>query len=136
MTTDALFHESIDDALREVVSAAGGFKKVAALLKPDRSPEAASRWLHDCFNESKPERLTPTQIMFLLRLGRQIGAHGAINYINRESGYHDARPLDPVDESAALQRAFMESVQVQKSILARMEKIGQPAPLAVVGGGK
>ena len=128
----ALFHESFSDALQEVVACAGGYKKVAAPMKPERSAEAAGRWLHDCFNDSRPDRLTPDQVLYLLKLGRAIGCDGGMNYLLREAGYADAKPIEPRDAVQDLMSQFNASVASQKSILARFEQVAALLPAAAV----
>ena len=128
----ALFHESFADALQEIVSAAGGFKKVAAPLKPERTAEAAGRWLHDCFNESRPDHLTPDQVLYLLKLGRAIGCDGGMNYLLREAGYADAKPVEPRDAVQELMSQFNASVAAQKTLLARFEQVAALLPAAAV----
>lgn len=51
MQHPSLFHESLEDALRDVIQASGGPKIVASRLWPDKAPEAARRSLLDCLNE-------------------------------------------------------------------------------------
>lgn len=46
-------------------------------------------------------------------------------YIARASGYADPVPVDPEDERAELQRAFLASVKAQKDILKRMETLAK-----------
>lgn len=131
METPALFHESLEDALKEVIRTLGGFKLTATAMRPEKSPEAAARWLHDCFNDGKAERLSPDQVMYLLREGRRIGVHAGMNYLLRECGYHDAQPVDPEDERAILQRQFVQSVQQLSILASRIERTEAP-PLKVV----
>jgi hypothetical protein len=118
--TPNLFHDSLTDALNDTVKALGGHKVVGAALKPEKSPEAAGRWLHDCLNPNRPERLEPDQVLFILREGRKHNAHEAINYLLRESGYADAVPIEPEDERARLQREFINAVAVVQQLGKRL----------------
>jgi hypothetical protein len=104
---------------------------VAVQLWPEKAPDAAHRVLLDCLNPDRPQHLTPDQLLFVLRLARMKGCHIGATFLMRELGYDDPKPIEPRDESAELQRAFMASVEAQRQILARMERIGQLASLKV-----
>ena len=124
-----LFHECLEDALREVIQAAGGPKVVACLLWPDKTPEAAHRLLLACLNEDRAERLNPGQLVVLLRLGREKGVHAGMSYLSGECGYQ-AKPVEPEDERAMLQRQYIESVKEQRQMIERMERLAEsPASL-------
>lgn len=116
-----LFHESINDALREVIAACGGPKQVAARLWPEKSPDGAHRILLDCLNETRPERLDPDRLRLVLKLGRDAGCHAGINYLLRELGYEDGKPIDPVDEQAELMRDYIAATKALQGIASRIE---------------
>jgi len=124
--TPHLFHESFTDALTEVVKALGGHKTVGLALRPDKTADTAGRWLHDCLNLSRSEKLDPDQVLFILREGRKAQAHAAINYLLRESGYADAQPIEPEDERAKLQRDFLQGVQHLSQLAARLDRVETP----------
>lgn len=106
--------------------ACGGFKTVGLALRPEKDADSDSRWLHACLDDARPERLTPDQVLFILREGRKAQAHAAINYLLRESGYADAQPIEPEDERAKLQRDFLQGVQHLSQLAARLDKVETP----------
>jgi hypothetical protein len=116
-----LFYETFVDALREVIHTCGGAKQVAAKLWPEKSPDAAHRLLLDCLNETRPERLDPDRLRMVLRLGRQAGCHAAINWLLRDTGYEDARPVEPEDEHASLMREYIAATKSLKALADRIE---------------
>lgn len=124
MTTPALFHESVTDALREVVQALGGFKKVGAAMRPEKSVDEAARWVADALNAERRERFDPDQVLWLLRAGRAAGVHACANYLMREAGYADPVPIEPEDERARLQREFIEASKVISGIGDRLARLG------------
>lgn len=119
-----LFHESWADALKEVIALAGGTKQVAAKLWPEKSPDAAHRLLLDCLNEMRPERLDPDRLRLILRIGRDRNCHAAINWLLRDLGYDDAKPIEPEDEKATLMRDYIAAAKSLKVISDRMEQLG------------
>lgn len=123
MNQPALFHESINDALRELVASMGGTKLVGSRMRPELPADHAGRWLNDCLNESRREHLTPEQVMWLLREGRQIGAHGAMGWIAGEAGYTAPQPLEPDDERSQLQREYIEAAKHMAKVAERIERV-------------
>lgn len=118
-----LFHESLNDALRDVVQTLGGTKKVGTLMRPEKSPDEAARWINDCLNSDRREKFDPEQVLWLLREGRKIGCHSGMNFLCAESGYSAALPVEPKDEVAELQRNFIEASKQLSRLAARIEQI-------------
>lgn len=123
MSQPALFHESIVDALRELVAQMGGTKAVGARMRPELPADHAGRWLADCLNGNRREHLAPEQLMWLLREGRQIGAHGAMGWIAGEAGYTSPQPLEPDDERSQLQREYIEAAKHMAKVAERIERV-------------
>ena len=119
---NALFHESIADALREVVQALGGTKATGARMRPEMPADQAGRWLNDCLNADRREHLTPEQVLWLMREGRAIGAHAILAYLCAEAQYAAPVPVDPEDERAALQRQFIEASKMMTKLAERIER--------------
>ena len=120
---DQLFAEDIYDALADVVRALGGSKATGAKMRPEKPADEACKWVKDCLNRSRPERFDPEHVLWLLKQGREIGCHSAINYFCDEAGYRRPAPMEPEDERAALQRAYIDSIKAQKQIAERMERL-------------
>src|SRR5882672_4277568 len=90
-----LFHESINDALREVVQALGGAKKVGPAMRPEKTMDDAARWVLDCLNPDRRDRFNPDQVLWLLREGKKIDCHAAARFFMLEAGYSEPTPVDP-----------------------------------------
>lgn len=126
-----LFHDSIADALRETVQCVGGFKVVGLRLWPEMPADHAAGKLRDCLNHDRRERLSPEQLLLLLRLGREHGCHSAMHYLASESGYTTPQPLEPADERAELQRAYIESARHMARLADRIERLSAPEAVPV-----
>lgn len=124
-----LFHETWIDALREVIASCGGAKQVAGKLWPEKTPDAAHRLLLDCLNDTRAERLDPDRLRMLLRMGREVGCHAGINWLARDVGYEDPRPVEPADEVAGLMRDFITAQKALQGIAERIESKGGVATL-------
>ncbi|RYF58462.1 MAG: hypothetical protein EOO27_12495 [Comamonadaceae bacterium] len=122
--------ESLSEALVECIRACGGSKQVGPLLWPEKAPDAAQRLLLDCLNEDRPAKLSPEQLLLVLRLARQRGHHGGINYIAGELGYGTPVPIEPRDEIADLQRQYIETARSMARMADRIEKLATGAPHA------
>lgn len=116
-----LMHESINDALREVVQACGGHKAVGAEMRPELPVDQAAGWVRDCLNPDRREKFSPEQVVFLLRKGRAVGSHAGINYLAREAGYADPQPVEPESEVARTQREFVEATRHLSKLAERIE---------------
>lgn len=114
--------ESFNDALVVCVKACGGTKQVGALLWPEKAPDAAQRALLDCLNEDRPAKLSPEQVLLILRLARGKGCHDGMEFITAELGYAPPVPVEPRDEIAELQRQFIEAVRAQTELAQRIER--------------
>lgn len=124
--TAALFHESLSDALRECVQVCGGYKAVGRTLWPEKDADVAGRHLADCLNDTKREKLSPEQVLLVLRLAREKGCHAGMNFIARDLGYADPQPVEPEDERAKLQREFIESTHKLARMAERIERLSMP----------
>ncbi|MBK5204331.1 MAG: hypothetical protein JJD98_02670 [Polaromonas sp.] len=114
--------ETLDEALIACVKACGGSKQVGAAMWPDLAPDQAQRKLLNSLDGSRPEKLSPTQVLLILKLARAKGFHGGINFIAADLGYGTPVPMEPRDEVADLMRTFNESVALQASLAVRIEK--------------
>jgi len=123
-----------DEALNAAIVALGGHKKVGCMLRPElgAKPDLAGQWLRDCLNAERRERLNPGQMILLLKLAKEDGYHAAKHWLDSELGYEPGRPLDPRDESARLQREFVEAGRRMEKLADRIEKLTQ-SPLKAVG---
>lgn len=125
----ALFHESINDALHDLVAALGGSKAVGARMRPELSPDNAGRWLADSLNHDRREHLTPEQMLWLLSEGRKAGIHAAMEYLAHECGYA-ASAIEPEDERAELQREYIEAARAMARMAERIERVNSPRAVA------
>ena len=116
----SLHHESMADALREVIQAVGGTKAVGERMFPDMPIDHAASRIRDCLNHDRRDRFTPDQVMMILRMGHQAGCHAGMIFIARDLGYSDPVPVEPEDEVARLQREFVEA---SKSLMTMANKI-------------
>lgn len=119
-----LFVEDYNEAIRATVQALGGFKRIGHELKPDLTVDAAGRWLSDCCNPDKREKLAPTELAYIRRRARQEGVHLLAAFEAQDAGYAPPQPVEPEDERAALQRQFVRASQDFSTLLARMERMG------------
>lgn len=108
MNQPALFMTDIYDALGDVVRALGGPKKVGGELRPERPVDEAATWVKDCLNRNRREKFDPDQILWLLRRGREIGCHSAMQYVTAEAGYTMPQPVEPETELAKLLREYLD----------------------------
>ncbi|MES2972403.1 MAG: hypothetical protein V4757_02295 [Pseudomonadota bacterium] len=118
--------DTLNDALRSLVQALGGFKKVGGLMQPDN--EHADQWLRHCLDGNRREKLSPEQVIWLLHEGRKVNFHAAMDYVGQKTGYKH-KPVDLDEQRQALQEtiaAGIENLQRQMATLARLAEAGKP----------
>ena len=128
--TFALFHESLSDALRECIGVCGGMKAVGSKLWPEIDPEQAGRKLADCLNDGKRDKLSPEQVLLVLRMARARGCHAGMMFLARDLGYADPVAIEPEDERAKLQREFIESTRALTKMAERIQALAAPVRAA------
>lgn len=114
-------HETFNDALIDVVKALGGSKVVGSEMRPELPPAQAGAWIRDCLNPDRREKLSPDQVIYLLRRGCEIGYHGGMAFVGAHSHYQYT-PVEPEVESVGAMRAYVAAVQQQELIAKRMER--------------
>lgn len=114
--------ESVNDALQAAVKALKGYKDVGSKLRPELPSDQAGNWLRDCLTPSKREKLSPEQVVYILRLARQAGYNAAMDYVAMDTGYK-ATPLDPQTQEAILQERFVNAVEHLSSIQSQIQRI-------------
>lgn len=122
MQTEMPFYDSPEDALKAVIQQLGGIKRVGPKLFPDKSVDAAARYLLDCVNSDRSEKLALSQIMMLLRLAHEAGYHTAYAWMSGEIGY-DIKPITRAEEQDRLTSVIEQSTKTLAQALATLERI-------------
>lgn len=109
--------EDIYEALREAVRALGGAKAVGHRLRPEKAINGVERWLLDCLNPDRAEKLDPEQVVLIARWSCEVGHHGLIAFMCGSAGYTQPQP-----------RAFADQlVQAQQRAIAAQRKAAEAA---------
>lgn len=127
---DAALYDDELEAARDTVKALGGAKKVGPLFWPDKTVDNAARYLLDCLNGSRAERLSPSQLLLLMRLGCKVGFHGLAEYLMSEAGYGRPIPINPETEASMLVREMDTVLDRAATLATRLERIRGLQPLA------
>lgn len=118
-----LWHDTLEDALRDVVVAAGGPKRVASVLWPAKDPQEGARHLNRMLDPERPEKPSLEELMFLVRLGAEHDCHTAIEWICAVGGYTRPERKNPETERDKIQREFIASVHAQQRLLKQLEAL-------------
>lgn len=122
MQAEMPFYEGPEDALRGAVQALGGAKVVGAKVFPDKSPERAAQQLLDCLNTGRPEKLELSQVLLILRMARDAGHHGPMQWIAGDVGY-DAKPVTKAEEMDRVATVVEQAAKVMAAGLATLERM-------------
>jgi hypothetical protein len=117
-----LVHDDVWAALRGLVSACGGSKKVGELIWPAKGTEGAAKWLDDCLNADRSAKLCLDEFFHLLRIGRERGFHAAKHYVDDVTFYERSAPSNPADRKAKLQEQFIAAINKATSMKAGIDE--------------
>lgn len=131
MDQQPLFHEDINDALRAAVKWCGGTKRVASLLWPEKTLADAHSYLNDCLNATRPAKLSPEQVLLLLRWAKEAGFHGAMHFVCNEAGYEAPRPLDPTVQRDRLAEELARAADTFERLRKEVQRMNEPTLRAV-----
>lgn len=103
MQQNALWHDTIFDALGGAVQAAGGTKRVAGKLWPTLDSTSATARLRSSLNPEHAQKLDPAELLAIARLGKDAGDNSLMDFLARELGY-EVKPLAPADAKKRAKR--------------------------------
>lgn len=115
-----LWFDDIYSALRGFVSFSGGSKSIGPLVFPKKGEKAAA-WLDDCLNADRSAKLDPEELVHMLKLARERGFHGVMQYIGNEADYN-VTSREPKDELAALYTQYVDCAKEMKKLHERIER--------------
>lgn len=118
MNQNALFYDSLFDALGTDIAAAGGYKAVAGKLWPAESPTTAAAKLRNSINPDQPQKLCPEEVLQIKRLAQEAGSTATIQYEAQQLGFV-VTWVSPEDE---LQRIERETHEMLRAITKRLER--------------
>jgi hypothetical protein len=122
-----LFFETVADALDGAIRATGGHKAVALDLWPSLKLDTAYARLKAAINPDKAEKLSPDEVVWLLKRAREKGHHAAFYWLCDELGYSRPAPVDPTDQAAELARQLEATADRFEAITARLARLkGSP----------
>lgn len=125
MTQADLWHDSAEDAIKAVligVYGKGWQKKAAAEMWPLEDPVDKGKWLERCLLKDTAEKLSLTELIWILRKGRDAGIHTAFAFLADECDY-EFKAVAPQDELATLQREYIRAVEQMKRLTEQMARV-------------
>lgn len=122
MQNEMPFYEQPEDALKAAIFAIGGTKAVGQMLWKDKSVDQAARYLMDCINQDRPEKLAYTQIIFIFREAKAAGFHAGFEWWAAQCEY-DTRPITKAEEVDRLTAVVEQASKSLSGALAALERI-------------
>lgn len=123
MTQQPLFMESVYDALKAMVGAAGGPKVVGHQVYPAKSPDDARVALLNAINPDRPEKLDPEQFMQIVRMAREADFHAGKQWLDSDAGYRPSEPLDPETAEAEIVRVIGDASETMRKAMAQLDRL-------------
>lgn len=122
MQQENLWHDTIYDALRDLITALGGPKKVGYMLRPSIPVSDSQRWLLHCLDPERNEKLSPDDVLFLMAEGRKAGCHVLAQFYAQHC-FYEFTVTNPKSREQALQEAFIESVRHQEGLVRQLQEL-------------
>lgn len=121
-TQPALFHEDFNDALQHMVKALGGVEAVGVEIWRDKTRKAAGNWLSDCLNPKRSAKLSLTELVLLLRMGRDAGIMCAFDQLAIETDT-EIKAASPKSQRSRLLDQQMQLLRQQQNIQKELDRI-------------
>lgn len=118
MNQQALFHDTIYDALGADIAAAGGFKVVAGKLWPSESPTTSATKLRNAVNPDQAQKLCAEEILRIKLLAKEFWSTATIDFEARQLSFK----VDWITPEDELERITRENNELLKSITRNMER--------------
>jgi hypothetical protein len=118
-----LLLETLQDALNELVIELGGHKHVGHVFRPEMSPEDAGNWLRKAIKGDRREALRPLQLLKPLRMGRDIGCHTAMQWIDEHLSYEPPVPITRESEIERLAQIIANAAEKVNAASAQLARI-------------
>jgi hypothetical protein len=112
--------DTLNDAVRDTARIIG-VKRIAKELWPSKGEEAAARYLNDCLNPDREQKLSGEEILHIARRGREVGCYLITMFICADTGFATPTPIDPDDQRAELQRQFIEGAARLERLASRIK---------------
>jgi len=93
MTQETLWLDTWIDAVKAVIDACGGPKKVGVHLRPDLPADDAGEWLLKTLRPNRREVLSAPQLIELLALGRRNNCDVLAAFVADRTGYDAPKPM-------------------------------------------
>lgn len=121
-------YNSIEHALKVAIEASGGIQNVAAKMRPDVLREAAGKWLSDCLNPARREKLDINEIVSILRMAHEHGFHDAMDYFAAQCGYEGLKPITTEARIAMLEQQYAERAAALDELKHQIEELRKATP--------
>ena len=115
-----LWYDDEFQALRQTVEQGKGYKATALHLWPGMKPESAYAKLKVCCSADGDQHLRFREWIAAMKFNDRFDA---LDYACDETSHERPKRKSLLDESAELQRAFVESVARQQQLVERMERL-------------
>jgi hypothetical protein len=122
----ALFVDTIYEALKGAVVALGGLKRVGPRLFPHlalKDPNEAGRYLADCLSRSRRAKLDLEQMLLILRWARDAGYHDAKHWIDDACGYLPTPAADPAEQENEQVRVLRDAAAIMAGAMEKLERL-------------
>lgn len=127
--------EDLNQALRDVVKALGGFEAVGADMYPTKTRKKAGDWLGDQLNPNRDAKLSLEEFETIMLMGRQAGLHTVMHYLAYATHYERPEPSAPsnprtvlIERRAKIARERLKLDEEELAIQKDIDRMDQELP--------
>lgn len=123
--------EDVFEAMRAAARAIAAFhrpkeikswsKIVGTMLWTTKNPEDAGKYLSNCLDKSRQEKLCVEEYLWLKKEAKRVGCHILHAYDCEFTEYQISNPIEPKDEVADLQTQYISAAREMKRLAERIE---------------
>lgn len=120
-----LWYDTLESALVDVlrgVYGKGCFQKAAGDMYPTEDPIDKGKWLEKALDPERAEKLGINDIIWIMKLGRQHGLHGAMYFLADEVSYSRPAPIEPKDQIDEQMRMVLTAAEQINGALEKIER--------------
>jgi hypothetical protein len=116
------FYELPEDAIKASVQSLGGYKAVGPMLWPHKSVEQASKYLMDCLNPDRNEKLDYGELVFIFQRAKASGFNAGFEWFAHQCEY-EARAITRAEEVDRLTSVIESSSKTLAGALALLQQM-------------
>lgn len=117
-----LWHDTVYSATSALVYALGGPQTVAYKLWPSKDPIASGRYLSNCLDSDRHEKLALDEFIQIIKWGREAGYHHVAKFLADEC-FYELRVIEPAERKDELRTQVLNMSREMQQLFKQLERL-------------